>query len=636
MEAALQINSAHAHQLFQHRVIAFNFKWQAIPHEQLKLNPNVLQDGTHDEHLTPRMVIFLLEPHNKYLSTLDNHHEIETNENSSSDPALGNSSSSCMKEISDLEFIQRYTKQVDQAREGFDEYFDYLKKHQLVSSLKVHDSYYERWTQFNQQYSKDSSKLEMSTETSQPFSLKDIDEGSFVFLVKTLNDGTLALRGDSKHSMKYDVSGTLAFSVKHVVVNGEFMKMGLTGSGWVPPKFRGIHETKLIPWFLHLYMFKEMGVRYYAHVFEENTRCLGFVEKTGLFPSKLRMNFIGVKLPLSTNAKEMSSNASITRVDTFDKFNSLMRKLYGTGNFLVDRLENIYFHPNFEGCFLDEKNNFTFQIWKGKYGVDAISNEQYPAFMIMNMTQAHAPIDVTCQQLEIIQNYLQNDLIPKLILSRNFTNTSHTYLYHVTNSHAMKIALCERYLDHPSLSVAFLAYTFQDNDMFMHYIPKSKNSSETSSTTAPSVPKSEPVWNFVMGEYITFDKNMNLFLDPRDCTSKPLVWSEDIKCSLSLLGDKKLWSTTSGAPSTSIQPQSTDKTSTDLSSSCATSSSNNSNVIPQQISPSSKLDTPSETPKHLQSAFYSSSQMVLNCDSHSVVDSLWSEKDVQFVNLISG
>ncbi|KAG2392476.1 hypothetical protein C9374_012728 [Naegleria lovaniensis] len=541
MEAALQINSSHAHQLFQHRVIAFNLKWQAIPHDQLKLNPHILQDSNHskDENTTPRMVIFLLERNNKYLPMLeDDLSPPEKNsEWSSSDPAqMDRVDISQQQHVQDQdEWVKRYTKQIDEAREGFDEYFDYLKKHQLVSSLKMHDSYYERWSQFNHQFSAEGQPVEGNDAN---------EERSFMFFVKILNDGTLSLRGESKPTMKYEIMGTLAFGVKHVIVNGERMKIGITGSGWVPPKFRGVHETKLVPWFLHLHMFKEMGVRYYyAHVFEENTRCLGFVEKTGLFPSKLRMNFIGVKLPL---VEEKVESSSLKRIETFERYNSLMRKLYGSSNFLVDRLENIFFHRNFEGCYVDEVNNLTFQLWKGKYGVDATTNEQYPAFMIMNMTQADSPIDVTSHQLDLIQHHLQSDLIPSLIQSKNFTNISHTYLYHVTNSQAMKVALCERHLDNPSLSVAFLAYTFQDNDMFMHYLPKRKSESNHS-----TVPKSEQVWNFMMGEYAGYDKNMNLFLDPRDCTSKPLVWSQDIKTSLSLLGEGKV-----SRPSTSSAPTS--------------------------------------------------------------------------------
>ncbi|KAG2373349.1 hypothetical protein C9374_012215 [Naegleria lovaniensis] len=477
MEAARKTNSAQALQLCQHQVIAFDSKWEAIPHEQLNLASAVSMASAPSK---PKLIIFLLDEKNEYLNTFLSEYQIPSNHVSTTQEP----------------FLRKPMCLIEQAREGFDEYFNYLKKHELITSLKGHDHFVERWSQFSIHHKQQG---------------QDDQVSHYTMFIVILNDGSFPLCDNSTPSMQYEVLGTLAFCVKTVVVDGVKTRTGVTGSGWVPPKFRAVHEAKLIPWFLHLHMLKELGVRYfYAHVFEENTRCLGFVEKTGLIPSRFRMNFIGVNVPLL----KMDSNDqfhSIRRIETVEEYDSFMRGLYGAGNFMLDDLSHVFNHPNFEGCYVDPVNDLTFQLWKCKYAQHAKSKETYPAYMIINMTRSTSVQDVSKEQLDLIERALQSEILPKLVESSQelnplVTNTDKCGVFYVTNSAPMKALLCERHEQNPQYA----------------YREKQKES-------AP--PKSEAIWNFVMGE-VESTKNLNLYMDPRDCTSKPLVWSEEMRTAI--------------------------------------------------------------------------------------------------------
>ncbi|KAG2373350.1 hypothetical protein C9374_012216 [Naegleria lovaniensis] len=519
MEAVLKLSNIHAQELLTHRVIRFNKNWDMIPHKVDNNDLDVANDASNGCQQSststspsqqqsidtdkPQYVIFLLHPNNDEvpkLSTSDDSSNIDEN------------------------WFQQEIQQIDQSKEVFDEYFHYLKKHELITSLKAHDHYYERWSQFS--INGNSSNNQLS------------NDSHYCMYMKVLNDGSIPSTDQANASNQYEVGGTLAFSVKNVIVDGQRVKMGLSGSGWLRPKFRPIQEAKLVPWFLQLLMFKELGVRYfYAHVFEDNAKSLGFIEKSGMIPSRFRMNFIGATLPLNPQSSFDNSNSSLQKLNE-DQFDSLMRNLYTTGNFLLDNLHDLYHHPNFKGCFVDANQQFTFQIWKCKYATHTKSSENLPAYMVINMTQLNSAEDLTHEQFDRMEQYLQNDLLPQIVQTESHelppvnVDTSRCSVLYVTNSAPLRTFICERHSQNPQLSYATLAYTFQDNDMFMFYVQSKERQKNT------PLPNSEPIWNFMMGESKNSSpsnnsQHLNLFLDPRDCTNKPLVWSEEIRKSVS-------------------------------------------------------------------------------------------------------
>ncbi|KAG2375024.1 hypothetical protein C9374_010028 [Naegleria lovaniensis] len=508
MQVAQKLTLSHAKQLIQHDVIGFNAQWDVLPHEQFDLSAPLKNKL--------KYVVFILHPENQHLKRFYGQ---------SSDDFISKSNNKQSKSES-KQWMDQEMKCIDKAKEGFNEIFYFLNNHRLVTMVRAHDHFYERWYQFDS-----------SNATCHPIHGHDSSASHdyYCLYMKALNEEETIRSGKPS----FDVVGTLAFGVKDMIVNNQKMKMAISGSGWVSNKYR--KEPTMVLWYLQIQMIKALGVRYlYGHVFEDNARSLGFLGKSGMIPSPLRLHVVGVNVPLTSDNHLSKSNT--TKMQSLDDYVHLMTRIYSDG-FSLDRthLTKLFFHPNFIGCFYNQEHNLTFTVWnykKAEY-FQGDQKKTLNAFLIINMSplptqnQINNQIrDISVQQFDVIETALQHEILPNLVLTDHSLPSTECTIVYSTGSTFVRKLICERHLQNPSLCMGSFAYTFQDNETCLYYLRQTQENQchfERQKNFKSSPPQTEPVWNFIMGGSKELTHGWNLFLDPRDCTSTPLVWSDDIK-----------------------------------------------------------------------------------------------------------
>ena len=196
----------------------------------------------------------------------------------------------------------------------------------------------------------------------------------------------------------YHVATLIAFSTKDQYLEGKKYAFGLAGSGWVSPKYRNQPPVKFGMWYMKILMLINMEIRYcYAHVFAENVRSLGYISKSGMIPTKFRLKFLSFTqnifsqsleetLNISSNTRHTDVPQSIVHINSLPEYKDLMHSIYGNSNFLIGKLENIFNHPSFAGCYVDKRAKLTFQLWKCKYSLNQQTQEQVVGFVVFNVS----------------------------------------------------------------------------------------------------------------------------------------------------------------------------------------------------------------------------------------------------------
>ncbi|EFC49018.1 predicted protein [Naegleria gruberi] len=424
------------------------------------------------------------------------------------------------------DWFKRELSDLDSNKEDLEEYFSYFKQHDTISMLKVHENIYERWSQFS--FIENPEQPQKPTITSQ-----NKDRSHFVLNVKVL-DEDYAKEHPTKPP-RYIPGGTIAFSVKTQYIDGKEYKVGLAGSGWCNKKYRDHGaDVKFSAWYMKILLMYQLGIRYcYAHVFADNAKSLSYISKSGMVPSRFRLKFLGFNTNISgkdevrnkelirtqkqINEVEESNAASdqSAQLVSLEEYKTLMERVYGKANFLITQLEKLYYHPNFAGCFVDPQNQVTFQLWRAKYSVDQKTKAQMPAFVVYNTSHTtNCNKKLTESQCESIINSLTQKILPQMCGN---VDTKLVNLVFATHGGSMYKYLLKRYSDLDSISYASLYYTLQDN---MKFIKKVN-------------PETDPVARFLLlppqPSSNPDEEEHNLFLDVRDCTGKPMIWSNQIR-----------------------------------------------------------------------------------------------------------
>ncbi|EFC41668.1 predicted protein [Naegleria gruberi] len=524
-----KLNPQHAGMLLRDQVLKTDKEWNVLPS---------------DSNNIPYYFFWLMNPDNQAAAQLQ--HRLLIKQATTPQELSYNSLLETLNDRDDIyhdeqDWFQRELYDLDVQKENLNEYFYYFQKHTTKSMLKVHENVHDRWAQFSRvvrEPTANESQLNIF-ETSKFTPMQSMNNRShFIVALKILDTEYHAQ--NPTMPPKYNSVGHVAFSVKDLYIDGKVYKVGLAGSGWCAQKYRTqCPSIKFSAWFMKILMMIHMNIRYcYAHVFAENSKSFGYIAKSGMAATRFRLKYLGFNLSLEDHVnissfdsqKQLQNKATpqltdLHKVQSLEEYKTLMDKIYGKSNFLITHLDNIFYHPFFAGCFIDEKAQASFQVWKCKYATDQKTNTQIPAFIIFNTVHlSQCDIPLTSQQGDQLMHSIRESLIPQLVKQ----DTKLVNLAFATHGGSIYQYLLRNYSHLESISFASLYYTFQDN---FKLAGLTKRAQQTSL---------DPVSKFLMPsqqdsneEEATGQQEQhmerNLFLDIRDCTGKPMVWSEEIK-----------------------------------------------------------------------------------------------------------
>ncbi|EFC36404.1 predicted protein [Naegleria gruberi] len=489
MEAAYQhiVKEEHADLLLTHQYIFFSKDFKLVS----PIDDSNGVSSNPDEK--PYYMLFLLHPQNPMLANIYHSASIKTMKD------IGNKTN---LETNPLHsWFQQELMAIDKEKESFDEYFYYLKGKKLVSMLKVHDNIFERWSQYSQ--------------------FKHSSHHFLVYL-KVLNPTPHSNENPLDETAETDLfqatpCSMIAFSIKDAFVDGMKHKIAVIGSAWVNQKMRSNNHTKYLTMYMAALLQKRMGVRFgYCNIFEDNMKSIGVGANCGMFVGEQKLTFVGMNV-----GKELENLSSVREIEDVKDYVVAMKDLYKNDGLLIQDLSCVYMHDSFAGCYVNEKENYSFQLWKCKYTEMKETGEKIPSFMVNNIVsncnddnhEGARPLDPS-QYSKFISD------VNHAIFSKLGNDKVANVIYVTLNDYQFNKFIVDSY-GNSNLSFAKLYYVFQDLKIL-----------------DPKQVKKSPLMKMAQNPKGNYPKL--LFTDVRDLTGKPMVWSESINKELISFGQPSL------------------------------------------------------------------------------------------------
>ncbi|EFC43415.1 predicted protein [Naegleria gruberi] len=480
MEAAYQnvITEQHVDMLLTHQYLFYTKDFKVV-------SPSLDSKNTVSEK--PFYLVFLLHPQNPMLAKIYHSASIKTMKD------IGNKTNQNNSPLQS--WFQQELAAIDKQKECFDEYFYYLNDKKLVSMLKVHENLYERWSQYSQ--------------------FKHSAHHFIVYIKELPQDATPLNSPLSSVDLFQAIPASIyAFSIKDAFINGKQMKVGVNGSGWVNTRMRANFDSKYLMMYLAVLIQKRMGARYgYCNIFEDNMKSVGMTRNCGMFVGDQKLTFIGMNVKREGEEK---NETNVREIDDVQDYVSTMKDVYGNDGFLIQDLDCVYLHDSFAGCYVNTKENFTFQLWKCKYAEMKETGERIPSFMVNNivshsMDESHeGPMPLNRSQYSKLVSDVKNIVFSKLENSKLENNAQVANIIFVTlGDYDFNKFILDSY-ENSNLSFAKLYYSFQDLKLL-----------------DPKQVRKSPLMKITQASSRNYSKL--LFTDVRDLTGKPMVWSNSIR-----------------------------------------------------------------------------------------------------------
>lgn len=508
----------HAQLLLKNGVLFYDDDWNFVPHEQvLFANNHHLSKNSTEDRLPPRYFITNLSPNNYNFKLF-------------CQSTLLPSSDDNIKESS---WFDQILKQIEQYKEEpLEEYYQYLSEYEIRAFLKMNDrNVYERWAQYANSFQVNPDATMNEHKTNHCHNNDDdqnLDCPSFFALHLQVYNGS---------TDKYEPASLIGMCIKSVLLRGKQENIGFDGSGWLHKKYRGNTMMKGSLWYLHLLIHRQMRVRYsYGHVFEGNVKSFKSIIKSGMIPTKLRLSYIGMKLDelirrgkdlskfsqntTKTNPKHEQSSLkrndlTFHKIETYREYEDLMKSVYHNDGLILKNLKSYFENQYFLGCYYNRY--LTFQMWKGQYSKDMKTGLTMPVFLVFNVKNISTCDTLTFSQLEHFDNMMfqLSVIISQLgVLSNIEHDNSPSFVLFATAGGPFLEYLLTHYSKESSISCAHLRIVLQDVDLFFEHIEQ-KGSTQSSSNQ-------HDIQEFFTKP--TPSDDSSLFIDIRDCASKPLVW----------------------------------------------------------------------------------------------------------------
>ncbi|KAG2370916.1 hypothetical protein C9374_013716 [Naegleria lovaniensis] len=470
----------HAQILLKNGVLFYDDDWNLMQQQPSSSSLNNHQPP-------PRYCIAYLSPNNFNLKLFCQSNLLRSNESSNN---INNADSS---------WFDQMMKQIEQSKESLEEYYQYLSEFEIKTFLKMNDrNVYERWSQY-------ANAIHLNQDTP-----NDNSPSFFVLHLQVYDDSTRS----------YDPASLIGMCIKSVLLNGKPENIGFDGSGWLHKKYRGNILMKGSLWYLHLLIHRQMGVRFsYGHVFEGNVKSFKSIIKSGMIPTKLSLSYIGITL----NELVAERNNSIVReaawngttceqtfqkVETYREYEDLMKSVFHNHGLLLKNLKSYFDNQYFLGCF--QNKYLTFQLWKGQYSKDMKSGQVMPTFLVFNVKCMSS-----CSASSLMEHFDNmvhqlSTIIPQLLTSTAESHYSSAFVVFATAGGQFLEYLLTHYSKASSISSARLRYVLQDIDLFFQHTKGLRSNND------------QEIQDFFTKK--THSDPSSLFIDIRDCASKPLIW----------------------------------------------------------------------------------------------------------------